>query len=126
MTDVRALDAEDAASLAALLDEVNRSYSRCSEERKKLHEVEWDAGADSLSILGESEVRMNFVVGTVRSWLAGGQYFGDRKDFAARSLHHSATLHSWIVKESVSYPRFAAYLQAIEHLRATAFALLSS
>jgi hypothetical protein len=110
----------DVALLAFLVEELERSFARCAEERKQLHEVEWSAGGGAPSVLGETETRADFVIGLVRGWLVSRLAIGHGGQLAAQSIHRSKTLHNWMANDSAAYPQFAAYVQAVEHLRAAA------
>jgi hypothetical protein len=51
------LSSEDRALGVALLEEMSRAHQLCAAERKRLQAIEWAAGPDGGSVLGEAEVR---------------------------------------------------------------------
>lgn len=118
------ISAKDQATLKFLLDEVDHSFRDSKDERKRLHEIEWAAGEEAASILGEAEIRMDFVIGVVQTWLEYG-YEKDRRDDLMRySIHCSSILHDWLKEHSADYPRFAVFLQVVELLRVVALRVL--
>lgn len=112
---------EDRAALKFMLDEVLRHHSEFRQERKKLHEIEWNAGDDAPSVLGEAEIRATAVVGTASLCLQqiGPKNLQDHWNALSNvTIYGSKTLSDWMKLHSTEFPGFTAYLQAVEYLRA--------
>lgn len=116
----------DRPVLEFLLGEVQDSYARSKVDRARLHGREWESEEDSASVLGEAEIRADFVVGIVRTWLAIGVDGSERDGLVEQSVHRSPTLHGWLATDAAVYPQFAAHVQAVEHLRAAALRVLAA
>jgi hypothetical protein len=108
--------------LELLLEFVKVEYQRSRQDRQHLHEEEWQAGEQAPSILGETEVRADAVIGVVRGYLFSQNFDtkSAREILHRYSVYDSKVLMSWLLKHTESRTQFVAYLHAIEHLRRVA------
>jgi hypothetical protein len=103
--------------LEIVQDFVSRSYDCSKEDRKRLHEQEWQASA-STSVLGEVEVRVDAILGA----LSTIQKKHPTREKVLHTLLHgsmfgSLTIRTWMLTQRHSYASFAAYIHAVEYLR---------
>jgi|SaaInlStandDraft_2_1057019.scaffolds.fasta_scaffold211452_1 hypothetical protein len=126
---------EDRIALNFMCAEVVRLYKDCSQERGKLHKIEWNAGEDAPSVLMDAELSSTMVSGTASSCLHYSRLRRriTREEFekhwnwlAEYSVYDSKTLTHWMIHESAKYPVFAAYLQAVECLRVISVKILAA
>lgn len=96
---------------------VTEAYARAEEERSEIHRLEWDAGEDTASVLGESEVWCDSVLGVADAFRRGRSPKSPVAGLSCASLWKSKTLGSWIVNDSSKFPRFTEYLTLVECLR---------
>ncbi len=108
--------------LELLLDFVKIEYQRSSQDRRLLHDEEWEASEQMSSILGEAEVRADAVIGVVRSYLFSQNFDTQSacETLQRYSVYDSQVLMLWLLKHTTGHARFVAYLHAIEHLRLVA------
>lgn len=117
------------AHLERILAEVDAAYSDSASERRKLYEQEWSQPAQSVSILGESEVYVDTVVGSVRSVMrraADVDHGPALSSLRAASIYTRATLLDWLRTEAERFPAFARYLASVEYLRTSALVFRSN
>ena len=108
--------------LELLLDFVKAEYQQSRQDRKHLHDEEWQAGEQAPSILGEAEIRADAVIGVVRGYLFSQNFDtkSARETLHKYSVYDSKVLMPWLLKHAESHAQFVAYLHAIEHLRLVA------
>lgn len=109
---------EDKAVITFLLKEMQREYIISKPERGRIHEIEWDAGDGTPSVLGEAEVLADFICGIALSLLENRFNEEYRDGLSSLSVHQSNILHQFLREKSLTYPKFAAYILATEYLRA--------
>lgn len=112
--------------LKILLKLLELALTASALNRKKLHEIEWEAEEGSPSILGEVEVRADTVIGISRTCLRKRpENINELVDtLEAGSIYQSEVLVGWIVASGDSYPEFLEYITAIENLRMGTIAFL--
>lgn len=105
------------AIIAFAQDFVNRSYDCSKEDRKQLHEQEWQAPAGT-SVLGEVEVRVDAILGAL-STIQRKQPTREKAlhTLLNGSMFGSPTIRSWMLTQRQKYYDFAAYIHAVEYLR---------
>lgn len=108
--------------LQLLLDFVKIEYQKSHQDRKQLHDEEWEAEEQEFSILGEAEIRADAVIGIVRNYLFNPHFDtkSAQETLYEYSIYNSKVLMSWLSEHKESYIQFTAYLHAIEHLRLVA------
>jgi hypothetical protein len=99
--------------LREALNRVNDTFAASSIERAALHAVEIQGGDAMWSVLAETELAMDEVVGLTRSWIKRGAV---RKS-ALRALTPWEPFRSWLEEKSATYPVFAEHVGAVERLR---------
>ena len=104
-----------------LVDLVNEAYCLCKDDRHKIHEVEWLSQNNSISILGESEIRADAIIGIARSYIRDSL-----KDKVKRievlenyCIYNSSVLGNWLITEGENFKKFSTYLHYLENLRLT-------
>jgi hypothetical protein len=112
--------------LELLMDHLIHLYQKCSSDRRKLHEYEWEHHETVPSILGEVEVLSDSVVGLVRSCIKKKH---QNFDAVVDKLEHEyvfdkVVISDWVTHQSVSYKDFLSYLLSVELLRVTAIKML--
>lgn len=112
--------------IEVILKLVEDSYRSSEQERKKLHNKEWEEFADSPSILGETEIRADVIIGYVKCYIKEGL---KRDDEVISVLHkyrimNSKALSLWLLNERFNYPNFTLYLHHLEYLGLTLYCIL--
>ncbi|MCI5142136.1 MAG: hypothetical protein D3909_10545 [Candidatus Electrothrix sp. ATG1] len=108
--------------LEFLLQQVGVAYQDCSNDRKKIHDIEWEED-DKPSVLGEVEVFSDFIIGHVTSIINCNEKMSknDRAEIICalktRSIFGSSPISEWIAYEAAKYSGYYNYLQSIEILR---------
>jgi hypothetical protein len=120
------LDEVDRDAIVLLLTHAERAYQRSKSERAMLHQQEWDASSRDGSVLGEAEMRTDAVFGVARELLRVRVDFASRDILERAAIFRSGTLQKWLHDDGPRFPEFAAYLAAVEHLRALAFRIIVS
>lgn len=117
----------DRDALVSVLSHAERAYERTKAERRVLHQQEWEASSRAAgSVLGEAEMRTDAIFGIVRELLSVGVDSAARDTLDRAALVRSRTLQKWLHDEATGFPEFAAFLAAVEHLRALALRIVST
>jgi len=114
--------------LKVLLNNLNVLNNKCSLERKKIHDIEWESNDDLPSILGEIEVRCDTVIGITTQCLRDmPNNINECVDILIKnSIFKSKTIVSWIALEGESYENILCYVNSVENLRVAILHLLES
>ncbi|OUS24652.1 hypothetical protein A9Q99_24100 [Gammaproteobacteria bacterium 45_16_T64] len=112
--------------LEILLKYLEVVFSSSSEDRKRLHDIEWEAEDDSPSILGEVEVRADTVIGIARTCLKRRPENISKLVYTLKesSVYQSDSIVSWLAVNGGDYQNFIGYMAAIENLRIGTIAFL--
>lgn len=113
-------------ALEVLLVFLGLAFSNCSKDRKRLHDIEWEAEECSPSILGEVEVRADTVIGIARSCInkQPDNIDGLIDILKEKSIYQSESIVNWLAVDGGDYLGFVGYIVAIENLRSGTVALL--
>lgn len=113
-------------ALKVLLTFLELAFTASALNRKKLHELEWQAEEGSPSVLGEIEVRADAVIGISRRCLKKHpENINELVDkLEASSIYQSEVLVGWIAAHSEDYQEFLGYIAAVENLRMGTMAFL--
>lgn len=115
--------------LNQLLDLELEAFSKCADERKRLHDVEWENRADSKSsVLGEVEIAANDIRGVAKNCVSGKPENVSHviEALEAIAIFKNKVIANWIAFESGKSPKFFQCLLTIESLRACSIAMLQN
>jgi len=104
-----------------MLNLVNDTYASSKDDRHKLHKIEWSGETDTPSILGESEIRADAIVGIVRKHVRIDTTNKDEdlKILKRYGIYKSPILRNWLLDEGDNFKDFTAYLNMLELMRLT-------
>lgn len=112
--------------ISLLAEQVNEAFFLSKSDRRKLHDIEWEGGQNSPSILGETEVRASNIFGYATQCLKPNfkeinkVVDGLKKD----GIYDSSVLLTWLLNEGDDFNQFTLYIQKLEHLRLSMIDLL--
>ncbi|WP_044617283.1 hypothetical protein [Gynuella sunshinyii] len=115
-------------ALEVLLKFLELAFSRSANDRKRLHDIEWEAEEGAPSVLGEVEVRADAVIGIVRTHLKRQTNNIDEVVEALRagSIYESESIVRWIASDGDNFHEFLCYIEAIENLRTSMMTFLKN
>lgn len=104
------------------LTRMRNSYQLCSDDRKRLHSIEWESDPDSGSVLGEVEVCVDALSGIAIKLLKHNlkNLTTETLNIAEKkSLLASPTVIHWLTESGENFPQFVDLIQSVEFLRLT-------
>ena len=112
--------------LEMLIKLIEEAFSNCSIDRKRLHNIEWEASDSFPSILGEIDVRGDTVIGITKTCFEKKPDDIDQLINALEitSIYKSDSIVNWIINESNDFQEFLKYIVAIESLRVSIMTFL--
>ena len=118
---------KDVSILRNLLESTNLSYHNCQDDRKKLHDIEWNSPDTTPSILGEVEIFSDYYVGCIESCLKKNFQNADETiiKLENRRIIDINVITDWIANSALNYIKYFTYIQTVENLRNISIQILT-
>lgn len=105
-----------------LIESQEIAYRECKDERKQLHDIEWEAYETTSSVLGEVEIRIDNILGIVSSFMTkevANCYDKEHilQTLNSNSIYLSNTIVCFIIEKGYAFHKFVNYIFMIENLR---------